>query len=154
MTMAFRGPAVDAEVLNLGPLALIHPLLQELGSAGILDQHLPADNQVEFSHGQVLSLLLAARMSQPTALVHVQAWAQKTAAELLWDIPAEKLNDDRLGRSLDAFFSQRHSLRAAVTHAVLQQAERTRQRLHFDTTHLVFYGAYPTSQQRPDSDAE
>jgi len=113
---------------------------------------LPADDQLEFSNGQVLSLLLAARMSQPTALVNVQAWARKTAAELLWDIPAEKLNDDRLGRSLDAFFSQRHSIMASVTHAVLQQAELTRKRLHFDTTHLVFYGAYKTSTARPDSE--
>jgi hypothetical protein len=154
MAIAFRGPAIDAEVLNLGSLALIHPLLQELDVSGILDQHLPADDQLEFSHGRVLSLLLAARMSQPTALVNVSDWARKTAAELLWDIPAQKLNDDRLGRSLDAFFSQRHSIMAAVTHAVLQQAELTRKRLHFDTTHLIFYGAYQTSKERTNSDSE
>lgn len=154
MAIAFHGPALDADVLNLGPLALIQPLLQDLGVVGILDQHLPVDDQAEFAHGRVLSLLLAARMSQPTALVNVPDWARKSAAELLWDIPAEKLNDDRLGRALDAFFFQRHSIMAAVTHAVLEWAELTRQRLHFDTTHLIFYGAYKTSTARPDCDAE
>src|SRR5262249_2655173 len=48
------------EVVNLGPLALIQPLLDQLDIASIIDRHLPPDPQLEFSHGQVLSLLLAA----------------------------------------------------------------------------------------------
>src|SRR5262249_11541517 len=61
----------------------------------------------------VLSLLLAARLCQPTALINIPAWAERTGADLLWDIPAESLNDDRLGRALDAFFTQRHSILTA-----------------------------------------
>src|SRR5262249_37632683 len=67
-----------------------------------------------FSHGQVLSLLLAARLCQPTALINVPAWAADTGADLLWDLPPQSLNDDRLGRALDAFFTQRHSILTAV----------------------------------------
>ncbi len=152
MVIAYRGPLVDVEVVNLGPLALIQPLLHELNIAGIIDRHLPADDQQEFSHGQVLSLLAAARMSRPTALMNISEWAAQSGAELLWGIPAEKLNDDRLGRSLDCFFEQRHSIMAAVTDAVLRRAELFPKRFHFDTTHLVFYGAYQTSQARPSFD--
>ena len=36
------------------------------------------------------------------ALINVGQWATDTGADLMWNIPAEKLNDDRLGRSLDA----------------------------------------------------
>ena len=53
---------------------------------------------------------MAARLSKPTALVNVAQWAEKSGAELLWNIPADKLNDDRLGRALDAFFDQRHAI--------------------------------------------
>ena len=58
-------------------------------------------------------MLLAARLSHPLALVNVPRWAEESGAEYLWGIPAEKLNDDRLGRSLDALFTQRHSVLAA-----------------------------------------
>jgi transposase len=148
MAIAWHGATVADEIVDLGPVALIHPLLQRLDVAGVIDQHLPPDPQLEFSHGQVLSMLLAARLSEPTALMNVPAWAERTGAELLWNIPADKLNDDRLGRALDAFFEQRHSILAGVTANVLRWAELSLARLHFDTTHLIFYGAYARSKPR------
>src|SRR6516165_10255717 len=149
MAFTWHGTARTEAVVNLGPLALIQPLLDQLDIAGIIDRHLPPDPQLEFSHGQVLSLLLAARLCQPTALINVPAWAEKTGADILWNIPADKLNDDRLGRALDAFFSQRHSILACVAEQVLRTAHLPRTCLHFDTTHVLFYGAYETSQPRP-----
>jgi uncharacterized protein DUF4277 len=149
MTLTWCGAPRAEEVVNLGPLALIHPLLQQLDIAQIIDRHLPPDSQLEFSHGQVLSLLLAARLCQPTALSQLSAWAHRTGADLLWGVPADKLNDDRLGRGLDAFFEQRHSIAACTTVQALHLTDLALERLHFDTTHLVFYGAYDTSQPRP-----
>ncbi len=149
MAPAWQGPTLSDDTLRFGPLALIVPLLQRLDLADIIDRHLPPDPQLAFSHGRVLSLLLAARLCQPTALINIPAWAEESGAELLWDIPASSLNDDRLGRSLDAFFSQRHSILTAVAAQVLQLAELPRDRLHFDTTHLIFTGAYESSQPRP-----
>jgi transposase len=154
MAIAWQGAALADEILNLGPLALIQPLLQRLDVAGVIDRHLPPDPQLEFAHGSVLSLLLAARLSEPTALINVPAWAEKSGAELLWNIPADKLNDDRLGRALDAFFDQRHSILAGVTDNVLRWAELSLDRLHFDTTHLIFYGAYADSTPRPPTLSE
>jgi transposase len=147
----WHGSARAEEVVNLGPLALLVPLLERMQVADIIDRHLPPDPQLEFSHGQVLSLLLAARLSSPTALVNVAAWAEKTGADILWNIPADKLNDDRLGRALDAFFAERHSILGCVAEQVLRVAQLSCQRLHFDTTHLFFYGAYDFSQPRPDN---
>src|SRR5215831_6060277 len=149
MTLVWHGAARAEEVVNLGPLALIQPLLDQFDIASIIDRHLPPDPQLEFSHGQVLSLLLAARLCQPTALINVQAWAHKTGADILWNIPADKLNDDRLGRALDAFFEQRHSVFASATAPALQLTKLPLERLHFDAIHVTFYGAYETSQRRP-----
>jgi len=145
----WHGSVRAEEVVNLGPLALLGPLLERLDVASIIDRHLPPDPQLEFPHGQVLSLLLAARLSSPTALVNVATWAERSGADLLWGIAADKLNDDRLGRALDAFFTQRHSILACVAEQALRLADVPRQRLHFDPTHLLFYGAYATSQPRP-----
>jgi transposase len=149
MALAWQDATADEQTRTFGALALIAPLLQRLGLADIIDTHLPPDPQLEFSHGRVLSLLLAARLCQPTALVNVATWAEATGADLLWDIPADRLNDDRLGRALDAFFTQRHSIQATIAAEALRLAELSPQRLHFDTTHLIFYGAYEASQPRP-----
>jgi transposase len=151
MALAFRDVPVTHETRAFGTLALLIPLLQRFGIADLIDRHLPPDPQLRFSHGRVLSLLLAARLSQPTALVNIASWAADTGADILWDIPADRLNDDRLGRALDAFFTQRHSIQASVAAHTLQLAELAGDCLHFDPTHLIFYGAYPTSQPRPDT---
>jgi Domain of unknown function (DUF4277) len=149
MTLTWHGLARAEEVVDLGPLALIQPLLDQLDIASIIDRHLPPDPQLEFSHGQVLSLLVAARLCQPTALINVPAWAHKTGADILWNLPADKLNDDRLGRALDAFFEHRHSIFASTTAKALQLTNLSLDRLHFDTTHLTFWGAYESSKRRP-----
>lgn len=146
----WRGAATTQDVVNAGPLALMHPLLDKLDIEAILDRHLPPDPQQEYSHGQVLNVLLMARLCQPTALVNVAGWAEKTGADIFANIPADKLNDDRLGRALDAFFDHRHSILASVTATVLQQTGAELKDLHFDTTDLVLYGAYERSQPRPD----
>ena len=43
---------------------------------------------------------------------------------ILWNLPADKLNDDRLGRALDAFFELRHSIFASAT-ATAKALQRT-----------------------------
>jgi transposase len=144
----WTGSALGSTILNIGPLAILAPLLDRLDLARIIDRHLPHDPQQEFSHGDVLSLLLAARLAKPTALVNVAQWAEKSGAELLWNIPADKLNDDRLGRALDAFFEQRHAIQAVATIHALGLAELSLQRIHFDPTHVLFEGSYPSSQPR------
>jgi Domain of unknown function (DUF4277) len=146
----WRGTSAAQDVVNAGPLALIEPLLDQLDVEAIIDRHLPADPQQEYSHGQVLRVLLAARLCQPTALVNVAGWAENSGADIFANIPADKLNDDRLGRALDAFFAQRHSVLGSVTAQALQVTGLSLERLHFDPTDVVLYGSYKSSTARPD----
>jgi transposase len=150
MSIAWSGQILERTTCNLGPLAVVAPLLEEMDVAAIIDRHLPPDPQLEYAHGQVLRLLLAARLCQPLALVNVAAWVQDSGAEYLWDIPADKVNDDRLGRALDAFFTQRHSILGSVAGHVISRFRLPMGRLHYDTTHLLVCGAYDASQPLPD----
>src|SRR5579884_2177259 len=99
--MAFVDPHAPADavrLVNLGPLAVLWPLLERLNVAAIFDRHLPTE--AELSHGTVLAVLLAARLHGPTALVNVAQWAQDSGVEYLGNLPPAKLNDDRLARAL------------------------------------------------------
>jgi len=151
MCISWSGTVLPRACCNLGPLAVIAPLLEQMDVAAIIDRHLPPDPQLEFSHGQVLRMLLGARLSQPLALVNVAGWADESGAEYLWGIPADKLNDDRLGRSLDAFFTQRHSILGSVAAHVVHTFRLPMNRLHYDTTHMLFCGAYDSSEPLPDT---
>ena len=138
--------------VNVGELALIAPLLSQLNIAQIIDRVIPTE--AEYSHGVVLAALLAARLQSPTALVNVATWAEDHGAEFLLNIPPDKLNDDRLGRALDAFYLHRFTLLGDVTAEVLRQTKISLDSLHFDTTHIVVHGAYDTSVPRPLSTLE
>ena len=77
----------NVEGRNIGTLAVIAPLLQRMHVAEIIDQHLPADPQAEFNLGDILSVLIAARMFSPLGLINVAKWAKDSGAELLVEHP-------------------------------------------------------------------
>ncbi len=150
MCFNWFGSSTSAERINFGSLAVIAPIFERMDLAGILDRHLPKDPQAEFSAGSILSLLAAARLADPVALVNVADWAQQSGADLVWQIPPEKLNDDRLGRALDDFYYQRHSILAGIALHVAETFDLSLRRLHYDPTAIFFHGAYASSQPRDD----
>jgi hypothetical protein len=149
MAMTWYGNQSSAEGLNFGPLALIYPMLERMKVAEIIDRHLPADPQAEYSYGTVLSILAAARLYSPVALLGVAGWAAESGADILWNIPTEKLNDDRLARGLDAFFPQRHSILAHLALHVAREFDVPLSEIHYDPTHILFHGAFAAAQPRP-----
>ena len=146
--LTWYGNQSEAESCRFGALAVIYPLIERMNVVHIINQHLPADQQAEFDYGTILSLLMAARLYSPIALINVAAWAQQTGADILWGIPPEKLNDDRLGRALDAFFGQRHSILAHLALQVSREFHVPLKDIHYDPTHLLFTGAYEAAQAR------
>lgn len=151
MSIAFYENQSTAEGCNFGALAVVWPLLQRMNVAAIVDRHLPADSRAEFDHGSVLSLLIAARLYNPVALVNVAEWAGDSGADILWDMPVEKMTDDRLGKSLDAFFSKRHSILASVALHVANEFDVSLSEIHYDPTHILFHGSYDQSTPRPEA---
>jgi hypothetical protein len=142
------GHVTNLETLPLGALVLSLPMLQRMKVAEIINRFLPGDPQLEFDYGTVLSLLVAARFDQPMALDNVVEWARESGAELLWNIPADKLNDDRLGRALDAFYTKRHSILASLALHIVDEFQVPLKDVHYDPTHIVFHGLYEESQPR------
>jgi hypothetical protein len=82
--------------------------------------------------------------------VNVADWASESGADILWNIPVEKINDDRLGKSLDAFFTQRHSILGSIALHVASEFAIPLSELHYDPTHILLHGAYEKSEPRGD----
>jgi len=149
--LTWYGKQIDVETAAFGALAVIEPMIQKIGLAEIINQHLPVDNQADYDHGSILSLLVAARLYSPVALSNVSEWAKQSGADGLFGIPAAKLNDDRLGRSLDAFFKQRHSILASLALYVAKTFGISLDRLYYDPTHILFTGAYADAEAREET---
>ena len=150
MANTWYGNQADAafEGCNVGTLAVVCPLLERMKVAEIINQHLPTDPRADRDHGTILSLLVAARLYSPVALVNIGKWAGESGADILWNLPVEKMTDDRFGKSLDAFFKQRHSILASFALHVSEELDVPLSEVHYDPTHILFHGAYEESEAR------
>lgn len=135
---------------NIGPLPLVWPYLRQLKIAEFVDAHCPSDAQAEFSHGEIVQAMVACRLYNPVALYRVDAWARQDGAEQFLGIAAEKLNDDRLGRTLDAIFPHRYSILGSIACAAAAEFHIPLEKLHYDPTHFLFYGEYENQRDAPD----
>src|SRR6266511_4094131 len=124
---------VDVLEKRLGSLPVIADFSRRLDIAGIIDRACPMRDIAVVSHGQVIEALIANRLTHPQAMVAVADWARDWAVEEVYAIPADALNDDRLGRALDAIAPQ-------VEHIDAFGIDVTR--LHWDMTSISLYGAY------------
>jgi len=148
MALTWYGNQTDSEARRFGSLAVVFPLIERMKVVSIINQHVPADPQADFDYGTTLSLLMAARLSGSTALSKVDLWAKDTGADILWGMPPDKINDDRLGRALDAFFGQRHSILASLALHVSHKFNVPLNELHYDPTHILLEGEYEEATAR------
>lgn len=103
---SFPGPASSHECgvveRRLGALPASAEFLRRLDVAGIIDELCPVRDVAHLTHGHVIEVLVANRLSSPTSMVRVGNWARTWAVEEVFGVEPELLNDDRLARALDA----------------------------------------------------
>jgi transposase len=130
---------------EVGPLLLVHAILERLDVAGIVARALPARSRARLSAAEVVVALIANRLAAPAPLYDVAGWAAGSALQELFGIPAPLLNDDRLGRALDALAPVAEAIRGAVALAAIERFGLDAARLHLDLTTLRVAGAYEGS---------
>ena len=131
---------------EVGALLLVRHYLERLGLVKIVDQATPMRGRAQLTHGEVIAALVANRLSAPSPLYDVAGWASSAALHELFDIPAALLNDDRLGRGLEAFAKVAEDVRGALLLAAVERFDVVdATRLHLDLTTVRFAGAYEAS---------
>jgi len=128
----------------VGPLPLVGPILTRLELEGIVDRACPMRGRSSLTHGEVIGALVANRLSAPRPLYDVVGWAGAYAASDWCGTPAGLLNDDRLGRALDALAGRIEEVTGALALAAVGAYGLDAARLHWDFTSIAFTGAYRT----------
>jgi hypothetical protein len=131
---------------HVGPLLVVAHYLRALDVAGIVDGVLPRRGRALAGHGEVVAVLAASRLCSPAPLYDIAGWASSAAVAELLGVPAALLNDDRLGRSLEALAPVAGDIRGRLLLAAVRRfAVADASRLHLDLTAVRFAGHYPGS---------
>jgi hypothetical protein len=138
-------PPVVGTRREVGPLLVVAHYLDRLGVVGIVDRHLPQRGRASLTTGEVVAALIANRLCAPAPLYDVAGWASGAALHEVVGVPGMLLNDDRLGRALEAFAPVAEGVRGAVTLSAIAGFGVDAARLHLDLTTLRVAGAYEGS---------
>ena len=139
-----RAELVAAPVLEkrLGSLPVIAEFSRRLDIAGVIDGLCPIRELASASHGQVIEILIANRLTNPTAMVGVSRWAQEWAVPEVYGIPAAVLGDDKLARALDAIAPHLDQIIGTIGATAIDVFGIDVTRLHWDMTSISLCGAY------------
>ncbi|MFG2043902.1 IS1634 family transposase [Dactylosporangium sp. NPDC048998] len=127
---------------RLGSLPVIAEFSRRLDIAGVIDRACPVRDVAIATHGQVVEVLIANRLTNPSAMVGISAWAAAWAVEEVYGLPAAVLGDDRLARALDAIAPHLDGIVGSVGAAAIEAFGIDVSRLHWDMTSVSLHGAY------------
>ncbi len=131
---------------HVGPLLIVAHYLRALDVAGIVDAVIPRRGRALAGHGEITAVLAASRLCSPAPLYDIAGWASSAAVAELLGVPAALLNDDRLGRSLEALAPAAEDVRSRLLLAAVGGfAVADASRLHLDLTAVRFAGSYAGS---------
>jgi transposase len=131
----------------LGALPVVASFCQRLDLEGIVDRACPVRQVATLTHGQVICALVANRLTSPTPLWRVEDWARTWAVEEVLGIAPEALNDDRVGRALDAIAPKLNAIVGSVGAQAIAAFGVEIARLHWDMTSISLYGAYQAPEE-------
>ncbi len=129
---------------HLGALPVLYALLEVLQIREIINRHCATAAEVD--HGAVAVVLVLNRLMAPRPLYQVADWLAQTVLVYTLGVPAEKFNDDRLGRTLDAISQRKREIWQDIVHQALVQAEIDLSLIFYDLTAFVMHGSYADSQ--------
>jgi len=131
----------------VGPLLLVAHYLDRLGVVKLVDSLVPVRGRACLTHGEAIAVLAASRLCSPSPLYDIAGWASSAAVTELLGVPGMLLNDDRLGRALEALAPVAEKARGELMLAAVGEfpAVADASRLHLDLTAVRFAGAYEDS---------
>jgi transposase len=136
---AYAPPSVEK---LLGALPVVAEFCRRLDLQGIVDRACPVREVARVTHGQVIEALVANRLTSPRPLLRVEDWAREWAVTEVFGIAPDALNDDRIGRALDAVAPELEQVIGSVGARAIATFGIDVARLHWDMTSISLYGAY------------
>lgn len=134
-------------IRTAGALPVVAKLAEKLGLVEVVDRFCPIRSVADYTHGQVVLALVANRLTHPRPLSSFAQWGDDFAVAETLGIASCKLNDDRLGRTLDALAEHLPEVLNLVGRRAIERFGISIAELHWDLTHLAFTGGYQDQEE-------
>jgi len=128
---------------KLGALPVLYALLETLSVRPIINRH--CGNRAQVDHGTVALVLILNRLLLPLPLYQIADWVGQTVLVAVLGIPADKFNDDRLGRTLDALHPHLDTIWQEIVEVALVKADIDLSVIFYDLSAFVAHGRYVES---------
>lgn len=129
---------------KLGALPVLYALLETLEVRQIINRH--CKTKAEVAHGTVALVLVLNRLLLPLPLSQIADWVGQTVLMAVIGIPADKFNDDRLGRTLDALNENLGVIWLEIIEVAIRKANIDLSVIFYDVTAVVGHGSYAESE--------
>jgi transposase len=145
-----RAVVTQVVTKRLGALPVVAEFLHRLRVAETVDGLCPVRDLALATHGEVIEALVANRLTSPRPLVRVEDWARTWAVKEVMELDPELLNDDRLGRALDAIAPRLDEIAGSIAARAICEFGIDTATLHWDMTSMSLTGAFDPEDQDPD----
>jgi hypothetical protein len=133
---------------RIGALPIVNQFLSRLGLEALFDEYVPMDPRATLAPSASLLALVCNLVIDRAPAYKIIEWVADRPEALLGLAPGENdtLNDDRIGRALDALFAaDRASMLTKLMCSVITTFEISLDELHNDATTLSMQGEYASS---------
>ncbi|MEU6721534.1 DUF4277 domain-containing protein [Nonomuraea sp. NPDC046802] len=124
----------------LGSLPVIADFCDRLRIAEIVDELCPIREVARAPHGHIVRALIANRLTSPASMMRLENWAQHWAVPEVLGIAPDVLNDDRIGRALDAIAEHLEMIVGTVGARAITTFGVDVSRIHWDMTSISLFG--------------
>ena len=125
---------------SIGSLVLLKPLFKRMKIAEIIDHICPVNEQQLLSHGKTIEILVANRLLASQPLYMIEEWAGQAGIKEAYGIDSGLLNDDHIGRTLDAVNSLRSVIKTEIAITVASSFQVPLNQIHWDLTSFRLKG--------------
>lgn len=132
---------------QLGALPVLYAVLEILQVRQIINQHCP-QGKAEIDHGTVALVLILNRLTAPRPLHRLADWLAQTCLALRLGLSADKFNDDRLRRTLEALHPHLQAIWQDIVHQALLHFDIDLRVIFYDLTAFIVHGECAPSTLR------
>jgi len=146
-----NGDSLELDSKTVSALPIINAFIERIGLSDLLSHNLPSKENQKLSHADTVLLLVRNILVEREPLYKLSEWAALFDPILvgLGEAPPGVLNDDRVGRSLDALLdADRASLLTHLVLKVIDEFTIELSQLHNDSTTVTVFGEYKQSRSR------
>ncbi len=126
--------------MRVGALPVVVAYLEKMRLAEVIDAHVPWEGEV--SLGTLVEIMVCNRMLNPRAQYKIGEWAARAGVCDYYQVSAEQLNDDRLGRALERIAKHAFTVQSQLILHLVKEFKLNVSNIHYDISNVELYGAY------------